>query len=175
MCVCLCVCVSVCVCLCVCLWPLFLDNHWSDLIETCQVYCWGPEYVRFQGLILIGQVVPKLWPFIYQTNDRTRCYDVTIDLTILLFFFFSFFFWHVRARTSILNQAHAWKSSDTLLTLDGGPHSPFGSADSNMPRLGNTISSNKLLKVYNPILCRIWESDVVNKMIVEIWSAIQKF
>ena len=59
--------------LCVCLWLLFLDNHWSDLIETCQVYCWGPEYVPFQGLILIGQVVPKLWPFIYQTNDRTHC------------------------------------------------------------------------------------------------------
>ena len=70
------------VCLSVCLWPLFLDNHWSDLIETCQVYCWGPVDVSFQGLILIGQVVPKLWPFIYQTNDRTRCYDVTI----LLFF-----------------------------------------------------------------------------------------
>ena len=67
-CVCLCVCVSVCLCVCVsvCLWPLFLDNHWSDLIETCQVYCWRPEYVPFQGLILIGQVVPKLWPFIYQ-------------------------------------------------------------------------------------------------------------
>ena len=59
--------------LCVCLWPLFLDNHWSDLIETCQVYCWGPEDVPFQGFKLIGQVVPKLWPFIYQTNDRTRC------------------------------------------------------------------------------------------------------
>ena len=44
---------------------------------------WGPEYVPFQGLILIGQVVPKLWPFIYQTNDRTRCYDVTIDMTII--------------------------------------------------------------------------------------------
>ena len=28
----------------------------------------------FQGFILIGQVVPKLWPFIYQTNDRTRWY-----------------------------------------------------------------------------------------------------
>ena len=70
------ICLSV--CLSVCLWPLFLDNHWSDLIETCQVYCWGPEYVPFQGLILIGQVVPKLWPFIYQTNDRTQCYDVTI-------------------------------------------------------------------------------------------------
>ena len=27
----------------------------------------------FQGLILIGQVLPKLWPFIYQTNDKTRC------------------------------------------------------------------------------------------------------
>ena len=26
---------------------------------------------------------PKLWPFIYQTNDRTRCYDVTIDVTII--------------------------------------------------------------------------------------------
>ena len=72
------------VCLSVCLWPLFLDNHWSDLIETCQVYCWWPECVPFQGLILIGQVVPKLWPFIYQTNDRTRCYDVTIDVTILI-------------------------------------------------------------------------------------------
>ena len=35
-------------------------------IETCQVYRWGPEYVPFQGFILIGQVVPKLWPFIYQ-------------------------------------------------------------------------------------------------------------
>jgi len=37
-------------------------------------------------LILIGQVVPKLWPFICQTNDRTRCYDITIDVTILFFF-----------------------------------------------------------------------------------------
>ena len=58
------VCVSV--CLYVCLRPLFLDNHWSDLIETCQEYCWGREDVRFQGLILIGQAVPKLRPFIYQ-------------------------------------------------------------------------------------------------------------
>ena len=61
------------VCLSVCLRPLFLDNHWSDLIKTCQLYCWGPEDVPFQGLILIGQVLPKLWPFIYQTNNRTRC------------------------------------------------------------------------------------------------------
>ena len=60
-------------CVSVCPWPLFLDNHWSDLIEACQVYCWGPECVPFHGLILIRQVVPKLWPFIYQTNDRTRC------------------------------------------------------------------------------------------------------
>ena len=57
----------------VCLWPLFLDNHWSDLIETCQVYCWGSVDVPFQCLMLIGQVVPRLWPFIYQTNDMTRC------------------------------------------------------------------------------------------------------
>ena len=85
----ICVCVSVCVS--VCLRLLFLDNHWSDLIETYHVYCWGPEYVHFQGLILIGQVVPKLWPFIDQTNDRTRCYDITLDVTI--------FFLHVRART----------------------------------------------------------------------------
>ena len=35
-------------------------------METCQVYCWGPVDVPFQGLILIGQVLPKLWPFIYQ-------------------------------------------------------------------------------------------------------------
>ena len=86
-------------CLCVCLRPLFLDNHWSDVIETCHVYCWGPVDVPFQGLILIGQVVPKLWPFIYQTND------VTIDVTIVLLFFSLFFFFartatHVRARTS---------------------------------------------------------------------------
>ena len=71
--ICVCVCACVRACLCLCLWPLFLDNHWSDLIETCQIYCWGPEYVPFQGLISIGQVVPKLWPFIYQTNDSTRC------------------------------------------------------------------------------------------------------
>ena len=77
----------------VCLRPLFLDNHWSDLIETCQEYCWGPVDVPFQGSILIGQVVPKLWPFIYQTNDRTRCYDVTIDVTSVLCFL------HVRPRT----------------------------------------------------------------------------
>ena len=75
-------------CVSVCLRPLFLDNHWSDLIETCQVYCWGPEDVPFECLILIGQAVPKLWPFIYETNDRTRCYDITIDVTILLFLFF---------------------------------------------------------------------------------------
>ena len=30
----------------------------------------GPEYVPFQGLILIGQVLPKLWPFIYQPMTR---------------------------------------------------------------------------------------------------------
>ena len=57
----------------------------------------------FQGLILIGQVLPKLWPFIYQTNDRTRCYDVTIDVTIPLLFFFLIFArtaTHVRARES---------------------------------------------------------------------------
>ena len=40
----------------------------------------------FQGLILIGQVVPKLWPFIYQTNDRTRSYDITIVTILYLFF-----------------------------------------------------------------------------------------
>ena len=56
-------------------------------IETCQVYRWGPEYVPFQGFILIGQVLPKLWPFIYQTNDRTRCYDVTIILLLFPPFF----------------------------------------------------------------------------------------
>ena len=44
-------CVSV--CMCMCLRPPFLDNHWSNLIETCQEYCWGPEDVRFQGLILL--------------------------------------------------------------------------------------------------------------------------
>ena len=106
--VCLCVCVSVClsvcvcVCVCVCLRPLFLDNHWSDLIETCQVYCWGPVDVPFQGFILIGQVLPKLWPFIYQTNDRTRCYDVTTDVTILFFFTYGHTLTgtHVRARES---------------------------------------------------------------------------
>ena len=58
--------VCLCLCLCLCLWPQFLDNHWSDRIETCQVYYWGPEYVPFQCLILIWQVLPKLWPFIYQ-------------------------------------------------------------------------------------------------------------
>ena len=42
--------------------PLFLDNHWSDLIETYQVYCWGPVDVPFQGLILIGQVQPGFEP-----------------------------------------------------------------------------------------------------------------
>ena len=61
----------------------------------------------FQGLILIGQVVPKLWPFIYQTNDRTRCYDVTTDaLKVVLFFVvvvFGFFL-HVRPRTSNSNK-----------------------------------------------------------------------
>ena len=69
-------------------------RHPFHLFPKCfpsYVYCWGPEYVPFQGLILIGQVVPKLWPFIYQTNDRTRCYDVTI-----LYFYC---FLHVRART----------------------------------------------------------------------------
>ena len=95
------------VCVSVCLRPLFLDNHWSDLIETCQVYCWGPVDVAFQGLILIRQVVPKLWPFIYQTNDRTRCYDVTIDVTILLLFFFFFFFCtHGHSRTGTHARAH---------------------------------------------------------------------
>ena len=79
--------------LCVCVWPLFLDNHCSDLIETCQVYCWGPEYVHFQGLILIGQVVPKLWPFIYQTNDRTRWYDVTMTSQSFFFFFLFLHIW----------------------------------------------------------------------------------
>ena len=59
----------------------------------------------FQSLILIGQVVPKLWPFIYQTTDMTGCYDVTIDVTILLFCYFLFFArtaTHVRARTSVI-------------------------------------------------------------------------
>ena len=41
-------------------------SAWSDLIETCQEYCWGPADVPFQGLILIGQAVPKLRPFICQ-------------------------------------------------------------------------------------------------------------
>ena len=53
----------------------------------------------FQGLILIRQVVPKLWPFIYQTNDRTRCYDITIDVTIVLFLFFARTATHVRPLT----------------------------------------------------------------------------
>ena len=43
----------------------FLDNHWSDLIETCQEYCRGPRDVPFQGLILIGRAVPKLRPFYF--------------------------------------------------------------------------------------------------------------
>ena len=54
---------------------------------------------RTRSTRLIGQVVPKLWPFIYQTNDRTRCYDITIDVTIL-FFFTLFFFLHVQPRKS---------------------------------------------------------------------------
>ena len=148
--------------MCVCLRPPFLDDHRSDLIETCQEYCWGPADVRFQRLILIGQAVPKLRPFICQpmtrhgamtsrmtsqwrfiylfiiiiffawltvrshwnlpgilpgprgcafsrfhinrtsgsqvtaiymsTNDRTRCYDVTNDVTINVYLIYFYFF-----------------------------------------------------------------------------------
>ena len=53
-------------CLSVCLRPPFLDDRQSDLIETCQEYCRGPADVPFQGLISIGQAVPKLRPFICQ-------------------------------------------------------------------------------------------------------------
>ena len=53
------VCVSVCVsATAVSRQPLVRSN------ETCQEYCRGPEDVPFQGLILIGQAVPKLRPFI---------------------------------------------------------------------------------------------------------------
>ena len=84
-------CVSVClsVCLYVCLRPLFLDNHWYDLIEPCQEYCWGPEYVPFQGLILIGQAVPKLRPFICQ--PMTGHGAMTSRMTSQCFLFFIFF------------------------------------------------------------------------------------
>ena len=69
--------------------------------------------VPFQGLILIGQVVPKLWPFIYQTNDSTRCYDVTIDVTILLFF--SFFF----ARTGTQVRARESEGTACVVVVSG--------------------------------------------------------
>ena len=85
--------ISVClsVCMCVCLRLPFLDNPWSDLIETCQEYCWGPEDVPFQGLILIGQAVPKLWPFIcffkkflhdWRHNSSSSSFDMTSQLTL---------------------------------------------------------------------------------------------
>ena len=111
------VCVSV--CLFVCLRPLFVDNHWSDLIETCQEYCWDPVDVPFQGLILIGQVVPKLWSFIYQTNDRTRCYDVTIDVTILVFFFFLFFCTYGHARTGPHVRARESEGTACVVVVSG--------------------------------------------------------
>ena len=77
-------------CVCVCVWPrpLFLTNHWSDLIETCQVYCWGPEYVPFQGLILIGQAVPKLQPFICQPMTGHCAMTSRLMSQLFICFFF---------------------------------------------------------------------------------------
>uniref|UniRef100_A0A8C4NAB0 Arf-GAP domain-containing protein n=1 Tax=Eptatretus burgeri TaxID=7764 RepID=A0A8C4NAB0_EPTBU len=42
----------------------------------------------------LGVHISRLWPFIYQTNDRTRCYDITIDYVpfqgLIPFFFIRF-------------------------------------------------------------------------------------
>ena len=82
--------------MCVCLRPPFLDNPWSDLIETCQEYRWGHEDVPFQGLILIRQADPKLRPFIYQ--PMTGHGAMTSPLTSQIFFARTAT--HLRARTS---------------------------------------------------------------------------
>ena len=74
----------------------FLDDHCSDLIETCQVYCWGPVDVPFQGLILIGQWFPSYGHLF--TKPMSGHGALTSRLTSQFFFFFSFFF-HVRPRT----------------------------------------------------------------------------
>jgi len=83
------------VCMCVCLRPPFLDKHWSDLIETCQEYCWGPEDVPFQGLKLIGQAVPTLGPFIYQPMTGHGAMTSRVSSQSQFFFSFLSFFWYV--------------------------------------------------------------------------------
>ena len=72
----------------VCLRPPFLDNHWSDLIETCQVYCWGSEYVPFQGLILIAQMVPKkTYPHCYSKSTGGGLW-IALQYSMLVFLIF---------------------------------------------------------------------------------------
>ena len=51
---------------------------------------WGPEYVPFQGLILIGQAVPKLRPFICQ--PMTIHGAMTSRMTSQLMFIYLFLF-----------------------------------------------------------------------------------
>ena len=93
---------NLCVCVSVCLRSPFLDDHRSDLIETSQEYCRGPADVPFQGLILIGQAVPKLRPFIYQPMTGHGAMTSRVSSQ----FFFSTYGHaptgtHVRARTSL--------------------------------------------------------------------------
>jgi len=70
--------------------------------------------VPFQGLILIGQVVPKLWPFIYQpmtghgamTSRLTSQFFLFYLFIIIIVIFFARTATHVRARTSLTKGAH---------------------------------------------------------------------
>ena len=76
------------VCLSVCMWPPFLVDRRSDLIETCQEYCRGPADVPFWGLISIGRAVPKLRPFTCQ--PMTGHGAMTSRMTSQLMFIYLF-------------------------------------------------------------------------------------
>ena len=74
-------------CVCVCLRPPFLDNHRSDLIETCQEYCRGPEDVPFSRFDINWTSASQVTAIYLSTNDMTRCYDATNDVTMRPVFF----------------------------------------------------------------------------------------
>ena len=98
--------ISVCVSvyMCVCLRLPFLDDRWSDLIETCQEYCRGRADVPFQGLIWIGRVVPRLRTFICQPmtghGAMSRMTSQLMFIYLFIYFarltsqFFFFFVWY---------------------------------------------------------------------------------
>ena len=112
---------------------VFLDNHWSDIIETCQVYCWGPVDVPFQGLISLFFIRFSCFPSYGHlfTKPMTGHGVMTSQLTSQFFFFFwhvvccfclfvvvsgtrfeRFFFFACTPRTSIFNDTYSQSKSN---------------------------------------------------------------